>query len=120
MPNLQDIYYTQNTARLRLFVRKKNWSPNIYTVVNSAIPAHLIPSASYRVKRVIDNYEVVSYGTGSLKYTGLSYDVSGNYFDLDMKLFEPGYEYALQYVFKDENTSTYHEQPYLFKFKVKK
>tara|TARA_Y100000592_G_scaffold101153_1_gene186101 strand:+ start:11544 stop:13073 length:1530 start_codon:yes stop_codon:yes gene_type:complete len=118
MPNLQKQYYSQETAKLRLFVRQKNWSPNIYNVANNAVPAHLIPSASYRVLRVVDNLEVISYGTGSLVHTGLSYDVSGNYFHLDMGLFEPGYLYKLQYSFKDENTSTYYEQPYSFKFRV--
>tara|TARA_R100000805_G_C3521621_1_gene43760 strand:- start:126 stop:488 length:363 start_codon:yes stop_codon:yes gene_type:complete len=118
MPNLQKEYFKDETAKLRLFVREKNWSPNIYTVANSLVPATLIPSASYRVKRVVDNFEVISYGTGSQFHTGLSYDISGNYFELDMKTFEPGFQYELKYTFKDENTSTYYEQPYAFKFRV--
>ncbi len=35
-----------------------------------------------------------------------------------MKMLEPGYNYELQFTFKDENTSTYYEQPYKFKFRV--
>ena len=118
MPNLQKEYFKNQIARLRLYVREKDWSPNIYVKATTVIPAQIIPSASYRVNRVVDGFEVVSYGTGSLKYTGLSYDVSGNYFDLDMTTFEPGYQYQLQYCFKDENTTTYYEQPYTFKFRV--
>ncbi len=118
MPNLQREYSSVETARLKLFVRQKDWSPNIYTVANTLVPAHIIPSASYRVKRAIDDLEVIPYGTGSLEHTGLSYDTSGSYFDLDMKMFEPGYNYELQFTFKDENTSTYYEQPYKFKFRV--
>jgi len=120
MPNLQDEYYKDQTARLRLYVREKNWSPNIYVKATSDIPALLIPSASYRVARISDGTQVISYGSGSLECTGLSYDISGNYFDLDMSLFEPGYQYSIQYSFKDENTSTYYEQPYEFKFRVAK
>jgi len=118
MPNLQKEYYKDQTARLRLYVRERDWCPNIYTKATTDVPAHLIPSASYRVYRITDSYEVVAYGTGTFKHTGLSYDVSGNYFDLDMTSFEPGYQYGIKYSFKDENTSTYYEQPYTFKFRV--
>ena len=118
MPNLQREYNSSETARLKLFVRQKDWSPNIYTVANTLVPAHIIPSASYRVKRVVDDFEVIPYGTGSTQHTALSYDVSGSYFDLDMKMFEPGFNYELQFSFKDENTSTYYEQPYKFTFRV--
>ena len=34
--------------------------------------------------RLIDNQVVVAHGTGSDFHTGLSYNVSGNYFDFDM------------------------------------
>ncbi len=118
MPNLQREYNSVETARLKLFVRQKDWSPNIYTVANTLVPAHIIPSASYRVKRSIDDFEAIPYGTGSIEHTGLSYDTSGSYFNLDMKMLEPGYNYELQFTFKDENTSTYYEQPYKFKFRV--
>lgn len=119
MPNLQKEYYNFQTARMRLYIREKNWSPSIYSKVNSHIPSSIIPSASYRVFRVSDGHEVISYGTGStLAYTGISYDKSGSYYDIDMSLFEKDYLYGIKYAFKDENSGTYYEQPYTFKFKV--
>ena len=69
----------------------KNWSPTIYTVASEEIENTIIPSASYRVYRVIDGYNAIPHGTGSDLQTLLSYDVSGNYFNLDMSLLEPGY-----------------------------
>ncbi len=68
--------------------------------------------------RVVDDLEVIPYGTGSVKYTGLSYDASGNYFDIDMSLLEPGYQYGFKFSVYDDYTLTYVEQPYLFKFRV--
>ena len=118
MPKLQKEYYKDQTARLGLFVREKNWNPSIYSKATSTIYSTIIPSASYRVFRVVDDWTVVSYGTGSQNYSGLSYDVSGSYFDLNMSMFEPGYQYGLKFSFKDTNTGTYHEQPYVFKFRV--
>ena len=62
--------------------------------------------------------EVVSYSTGAMKYSQLSYDVSGNYFDLDMSLFQTGYQYGLKFSFYNDYLSSYVEQPYIFKFRV--
>jgi len=118
MPSLRDEYRKDQTHRLNLYVREKNWSPNIYTqAVKTAIPSLIIPSASFQLRRAIDDYVVVSYGTGSNMHTGLSYDVSGNYFDLDTTYLEAGYLYDIQYSFYDEENG-WEEQPYRFKFRV--
>jgi len=119
MPNLRDQYRYGETPKMRLYVREKNWSPNIYTVANrTSIPSLLMESASYQVKRAIDDKIVVPYGTGSLYHTGLSYDVTGNYFKLDTRMFEQGYQYEIYYAFYNEDTANYVEQPYKFKFRV--
>ena len=118
MPNLKRTYTRGQTERFRLYVRNKNWNPNVYTRVISTPETLMIQSASYQIKRLSDNRTVVSYGTGSDSYTMLSYDVSGNYFDLDMDLFEAGYAYGIQYSFYEDSLSSYKEQPYIFKFRV--
>jgi len=118
MPGLRKEYRKNQTHRLNLYVREKNWSPNIYTVaVQSSIPSLIIPSASYQLRRSIDDYVVTPYGTGSTMHTQLSYDVSGNYFDLDTTYLEAGYLYEIQYSFYDEENG-WEEQPYRFKFRV--
>jgi hypothetical protein len=61
---------------------------------------------------------VQAYGTGSVKYSEMSYDESGNYFDLDMGNYESGYQYFIKFAFYDEYTKKYQEQPYKFKFRV--
>ena len=118
MPSLRDEYRKNQTHRLNLYAREKNWSPNIYTqAVKTSIPSLIIPSASFQLRRAIDDYVVVPYGTGSTMHTGLSYDVSGNYFDLDTTYLEAGYLYDIQYSFYDEENG-WEEQPYRFKFRV--
>ena len=109
------------TARFNLYIREKNWNPTIYTKAVASAPTVTIPSASYRVVRTIDNYEAVGHDTGSgLLATGLSYDISGNYFDFDMRLLEPDYEYAFKIAFYDEELSSWQEQNESFKFRVNK
>jgi hypothetical protein len=116
--NLQPKYLPNDTARLNVYIRRKNWSPTVYTVANQAVEVDTIMSASYRVYRVIDGFTVVAHGTGSDNHTRLSYDVSGNYFDLDMKLLQPGYAYGLKFAFYDERNLAWQEQEETFKFRV--
>ena len=95
MPRLRKEYRKDQTHRLDLYARERDWSPNIYTVaVQASIPSLIIPSASFQVRRSIDDFVVVPYGTGSTTiaaHTALSYDVSGNYFDLDTTYLEMKY-----------------------------
>jgi len=118
--NLKPIYYSEEQARFRFFVRKKDWQPTIYTVATNFIPSEIIESASYKVVRIADNLEVIPYGTGSLMHTGLSYDVSGSYFDLDMNTLETDYSYQIKLTFYDGVTNSWKEQPDTFKFRVEK
>jgi len=120
MLNAQDLYYPQQSARFRFFAREKGWCPNIYTVAQSTVPNLTFESASYQITRVVDDYIVVDYGTGSMNSTMLSYDVSGNYFDLDMSMLESGYMYAIHLSIYDDAIKSYVEQPVEFKFKVNK
>lgn len=116
--NLQPQYAPNDTVRMNLFVRQKNWSPTIYTVANSTVRSQAIPSASYRVYRILDGYEAIPYGTGSENHTMLSYDIGGNYFNLDMQLLQPGYGYGIKFSFYDDVIDSWQEQGQSFKFRV--
>jgi|6_EtaG_2_1085325.scaffolds.fasta_scaffold00885_5 hypothetical protein len=116
--NLKGKYRADEMARFNLYVRNRNWDPTVFTKANVNAPTINIASASYKVYRTLDAYDAVPYGTGSDKHTVLSYDVSGNYFDFDMKLLEPGYSYAFKFAFYDNAVSSWVEQPDTFKFRV--
>ena len=120
--NLRNSYFNEEKARFRMFVRPRNWNPNIYNKSTTAIQNTIVNSASYRVYRTIDDLDVVAYGTGSqnnnLRHTHLSYDSQGNYFDIDMSLLETGYSYALKFAYYNDSISSWVEQPEIFKFRV--
>ena len=94
--NLKPYYRTKDKPSLRLNIRKKDYQPNIYTVASNKLQNEVLYNVYYRAYRVIDEEEVISYGSGSVPHTKMSYDSSGSYFKLDMSLFEPGYMYALE------------------------
>ena len=102
-------------ARLRLYVRPKNWSPNIYTKVQSGIQNYIVEEAYYKVIRVADEFTIFDYGLENSD-TKLSYDSEGNYFDFDMSLLEKGYSYAFQFMIVVNGERR--EQPEVFKFRV--
>ena len=110
------MYSTQETARFRLYVRPKNWSPTIYTVASNAIETSIIEDVYYKITKVSDELVVIPYGTSSLNYTRLSYDTSGSYFDLRMSVFDTDTVYALSFTYLINGD--YVEQPERFRFRV--
>ena len=114
--NLKPYYATNEKARFRIFTRSQTWNPTIYTKATTAIEPTILRDAYYKVTRQLDKLKVIDYGTGSVKYTKLSYDVSGSYFDLDMNNLESGYAYNIN-VLSIEDGATY-EHPETFKFRV--
>ena len=94
--------------------------------MQSTLNTDVVEDAYYNLYRISDNYEVIPYGTGSAlapqqtgsagSYTRLSYDISGNYFDLEMGLLQAGYEYGLKFAYY--SNGSYREQKEIFTFKV--
>ena len=116
--NLKPIYSTDESPRLQLYVRPKDWSPTIYTVASQDIETTPIEKAAYKVYRVVDDLEVIPYGTGSDNHTIMSYDEKGNHFNLDMSLLQADYAYGIKVAFYNPSTKSYVEQRQAWKFRV--
>tara|TARA_B100001123_G_C15314798_1_gene1025725 strand:- start:278 stop:1753 length:1476 start_codon:yes stop_codon:yes gene_type:complete len=114
--NLKPSYNNRELARLRLFVRDRDWNPTIYTVATTNVQSKVVEDAYWKIYRVMDNETIIDYGTGSLNHTRMSYDRDGNYFDVDMSMLETGYSYALKFVYKINDR--FDEQSEVFKFRV--
>ena len=115
--NLKDSYLPTEKATFRVYTRNKNWNPNVYTKATQTAPVNNIKNMFYKITKVSDNYEVISYSTGSTpSYSSLSYDNQGSFFDLDMSLLESNNAYEVSFVFKDG--PNYLEQKEKFKFRV--
>lgn len=114
--NLKQLYSTEETGRFNVFAREKDWSPTVYTVANNITTGVSIENAYYKIFRISDGLTVIPYGTGSMNHTRLSFDGDYNYFDLDMKLLEPGYTYGTKFTVLENGA--YYEQSPIFKFRV--
>lgn len=118
LTNLRSTYYTHETPRFEFYVREKDWSPTIYTVATKKTDTLIIESGSYQIHRLTDDLVVIPYDTGSTKGTEMSFDVSGNYFDLKMDLLEAGYSYGIKVAYYEQTVNSYVEQPHIWKFRV--
>jgi hypothetical protein len=118
--NLKTSYNNTETARFRVYTRLKGWSPTIYTRAVAEPQLYIPTSGSYEIIRIIDDLKIIKHATGSIKYTELSFDASGSYFDLDMSILEPGYSYGIKLAFYDDFISDYKPVSEVFKFRVEK
>jgi hypothetical protein len=116
--NMRESYSNTEKARFKLYARPRNWSPTIYTKAIDKPETTIISSASYEIFRASDGLKVIPFGTGSDMHTALSYNVSGNYFDLDMSCLERDQMYGIRFAFYDDAVGSWNTQPYEFKFKV--
>ena len=110
--NMKSVYSSDETARFKLYCRLKDWNPTIYTVASKEIESSIIETAYFRIVRVVDEEIVIDYG----EHTMLSYDKTGNYFDLDMELLEADYAYRIELQYDIEGNPQ--QQPETFKFRV--
>jgi len=116
--NLRDTYHRNENARFRLYTRQKDWNPTIYTKAVSTPEIYIVESGSFKVVRLIDDLDVVAFGTGSDMHTQMSFDSSGSYFDVDMSMLEAGYGYGLKFAIYDGGAGAWNEYPNVFKFRV--
>jgi len=114
--NLKNSYKNYEFPTIKVFGREKNWSPNVYKIANSSIEVSTFKNLYYKIIRIVDNMTVIDYGIEPIPYTKCSYDKNGNYFDLDMSFFEPGYGYGIKLMLLDGQTKI--ELPNIYRFKV--
>ena len=116
LTNLKNAYKTFEKPTIRVFGRQKDWSPNIYKIATKDINNLTFKNLYYKIIRIVDGLAIIDYGVDPIKYTLCSYDKNGNYFDLDMNLFETGYAYGIKLMLVTDDTKTEYNQ--VFRFKV--
>lgn len=113
--NIKKYYKQDEKAIFKIFIREKNWSPNIYTIASKEINSLILNNLYYKIIRIADNETIIDYGTSPIEYTLCSYDKNGNYFDLDMSLLESGYAYGIRFMILDGETREEFKETFRFK-----
>jgi len=100
--NLKRVYNSSEDARIFVNVRKNAWTTHVGLLASAS--SELKQDRQYIEKMYysISNYDsgevVVPFGTGSVPYTQLSYNADGNYFDIPMSMFVPGFVYKMSFL----------------------
>lgn len=113
--NLKSTYQSYERPVLRVYSRQRDWSPTVYTISSKDIENYTHKNLYYKVFRIVDGYTVIDYGLEPIAYTQCSYDKNGNYFDLDMSIFEPGYAYAIKLMLYSDGLKKEFSNIYRFK-----
>lgn len=95
LPNLQT--YTFGTRTLvRVFARNKDYRPAMASYAGKDPEPILLKNAYYQILNAETEDVIIDFSTGSLKYSKLSYDKSGNYFILRTDSLRPEYIYKIK------------------------
>ena len=96
--NLKRVYNKDEEARLKVNVRKRDFQTHVLTSASLQMDREYIEKMYYSVINEDTGEVIIPYGTGSLVHTQLSYNSEGNYFNLWMGSFVPGFLYRLQFL----------------------
>lgn len=116
LSNLKQSYKQLEKPSIRVFIRQKDWSPNIYKIASKDIETITLKNLYYKIIRIVDGETIVDYGIDPIAYSKCSYDKNGNYFDFDMSLLEKGYAYGIKFMLVNEQNKQ--EFVNTFRFKV--
>ncbi|MHA2366708.1 MAG: hypothetical protein ACXAC7_22335, partial [Candidatus Hodarchaeales archaeon] len=98
--NLKRTYSTKEEARLNVNVRKKNYITHVGMLSSAslAVQNEPIEKMYYSIENDNTGEVVVPFGTGSVAFTQLSYNGEGNYFNIWMSSFVPGFVYRIKFL----------------------
>jgi hypothetical protein len=115
--NLKRVYRTNEQARLVVNARKKDFFTHRGTLSTSSLDPEIecLEKLYYSVINDETGEVVIPFGTGSLAYTQTSYNRTGNYFDLWMRTFVPGFKYRLLFLADVNNDVSVIDNEFTFK-----
>ncbi len=113
-------YRNDEVVRFRLFIREKDWKPNIYKTYweDHSSDRSIVSDLYYKIVRPADNFTVIDYShdDDSIDYSHVCYDDVSNYFTLDLSTLEPSFAYEIKFLYK--SGSDFVEADNVFKFRV--
>lgn len=117
--SLKSVYRTSEKARIAVNVRKRDYVTHVGVVSTASLTpqTEYIEKMYYSVINDETGEVVIPFGTGSVAYTQMSYNSAGNYLDLWMSNFVPGFKYRLLFLLDINNDNQIVDQNFTFKVK---
>ena len=114
---LKRVYREAEEARISVNVRKRDFVTHRGIVATASLDPETeqIETMYYSVINNETGEVVIPFGTGSVPYTQLSYDANGNFFDLKMRTFVPGFKYEIIFLLDINNDQQVISDEFTFK-----
>jgi len=115
--NLKRVYGTDEKARLLVTTMDRDYVTHVGPLhsASSDIESLRLEKMYYSIVNDDSGEVIVPFGTGSIKYTQLSYDGNGNYFDLYMSSFVPGFVYRIKFLVDINRERKIYDEGFRFK-----
>jgi hypothetical protein len=115
--NLQT-YQRSEKVIVRVFIREKDYRPALSSYAGrDPVPLYQ-KDAYYQIQNAETEEIIVDFSTGSLKYSKLSYDENGNYFELWTDSLKPEYLYKIRILVNDKNQTQVFDKDCVFKIET--
>ena len=96
LSNLKNEYMKGDRMFVRAFARPKDYRPAIRKSGSTEPSPTFLKESYYEIVNEKTNKVLVPFSTGSIKFSKLSYDSSGNYFEFDTSNLLPGNMYRIR------------------------
>ncbi len=114
--NLKNNYDTNEIAKIKMFTKNLDYFPAVAATSSNDVNGEIIYKGYYRIINDRTNEEVISYGTGTIETTRLSYNNDGNYFTIYMNSLSRSNVYRITFLlYQDGEVNTLDQS---FKFKI--
>jgi hypothetical protein len=104
--DVSPVYFSEEVVDLHLTVRSKDYNPATVATASADAPGTVLMDAYYRVVNERTGEVVVPYGTGTVKYTKLSWDDYGNYFRIYMNSLPTGTLMRFDFIYNINGTTS--------------
>jgi len=104
--DLKPVYNSYEDVTLHLTVRSKDYNPATVVAAPSVSPGTVLMDAYYRIVDEGTERVVVPYGTGTTKFTKLSWNDTGNYFNINMASLPTGTLMRFDFLYNISGTTT--------------
>lgn len=112
--NLQT-YQKSEKVIVRVFIREKDYRPALASYAGKTPVPLFKNDAYYQIQNAETEEVIIDFSTGSLKYSKLSYDENGNYFELWTDSLKPEYLYKIRILVNDKNQTQIFDKDAVFK-----
>jgi hypothetical protein len=114
IPNLKTFRQGEKVI-VRVFIREKDYRPALASYASQTPTPLFMKDSYYQIQNAETEEVIVDFSTGSNKYSKLSYDENGNYFEMWTDSLKPEYIYKVRILVNHKKQTQVFDKEFTFK-----